>query len=103
MTRKASVGYIGVGLMGLPMTQRLVSLGYPVRAYDISPARIGAAREAGAAEASSPADAVRGSELVLLNLPTTDAVEAAVFGEDGVASAIRPPQLVIDFSTIKVE
>ena len=41
-------------------------------------------------------------ELVLLNLPTTDSVERAVFGEGGVASAIRPPQLVIDFSTIPV-
>ena len=103
MTRKVSVGYIGVGLMGLPMTQRLVSLGYPVRAHDISPERIRAAREAGAAEASSPADAVRGSELVLLNLPTTEAVEEAVFGENGVASALQPPQLVIDFSTIRVD
>lgn len=103
MNSKTSLGYVGVGLMGLPMTQRLVSLGYPVRAYDISPERIRAAREAGAAVASSPANAVRGSELVLLNLPTTEAVEEAVFGENGIASALRPPQLVIDFSTIKVD
>jgi 3-hydroxyisobutyrate dehydrogenase-like beta-hydroxyacid dehydrogenase len=39
---------------------------------------------------------------VLLNLPTTDAVEQAVFGQDGVAAALRPPQLVIDFSTVDV-
>jgi 3-hydroxyisobutyrate dehydrogenase-like beta-hydroxyacid dehydrogenase len=39
---------------------------------------------------------------VLLNLPTTDAVETAVFGPDGVASALRKPQILIDFSTIKV-
>lgn len=103
MSAKTSVGYIGVGLMGLPMTKRLLSLGYPVKAYDIAPASIAAAREAGATAASSPADAVRGSSVVLLNLPTTDAVEAAVFGENGVASALRPPQLVIDFSTIPVE
>lgn len=103
MSSKTSLGYVGVGLMGLPMAQRLVSLGYAVRAYDISPERVRAAREAGAAQASSPADAVRGSELVLLNLPTTEAVEDAVFGENGIASALRPPQLVIDFSTIKVD
>jgi 3-hydroxyisobutyrate dehydrogenase-like beta-hydroxyacid dehydrogenase len=40
---------------------------------------------------------------VLLNLPTTDAVEEAVFGERGVATVARSPQLVIDFSTIKVD
>jgi 3-hydroxyisobutyrate dehydrogenase-like beta-hydroxyacid dehydrogenase len=37
MTSKSSIGYFGVGLMGLPMVKRLVSLGYAVRAYDIAP------------------------------------------------------------------
>jgi 3-hydroxyisobutyrate dehydrogenase-like beta-hydroxyacid dehydrogenase len=96
------LGYVGLGLMGLPMTKRLLSLGYAIRAYDIVPAQVAAAREAGAAAASSPADAARGADLVLLNLPTPEAVDAAVFGERGVASALRPPQLLIDFSTIKV-
>ena len=103
MTTKPRLGYIGIGLMGLPMAKRLLSLGYAVRAYDIVPAQIEAARAAGALAASSPADAAAGADFVVLNLPTTDAVETAVFGEAGVASAIKPPQLVIDFSTIKVE
>ncbi len=102
MTSKLRIGYVGVGLMGLPMAKRLLSLGYAVRAYDISPANIAAARDAGAAAASSAADAVRGADLVLLNLPTPEAVEAAVFGDQGVAAALRPPQLLVDFSTIKV-
>ncbi|MEK6245517.1 MAG: NAD(P)-binding domain-containing protein, partial [Pseudomonadota bacterium] len=94
MTSKAKIGYVGVGLMGLPMAKRLLSLAYAVRAYDISPQSIAAARDAGAAAASSAADVVRGSDLVLLNLPTPEAVEAAVFEENGVASALRPPQLL---------
>jgi 3-hydroxyisobutyrate dehydrogenase len=102
MNGKMKVGYVGVGLMGLPMAKRLLSLGYAVRAYDISPQSVAAARNAGAAIASSAADAVRGSDLILLNLPTPEAVETAVFGENGVALALRPPQLLIDFSTIKV-
>jgi 3-hydroxyisobutyrate dehydrogenase len=102
MTRKAKIGYVGVGLMGLPMAKRLLSLGYAVRAFDIAPDRVAAAREAGAAAAASAADAVRGVDLVVLNLPTPDAVEAAAFGENGVASALQPPQLLIDFSTNKV-
>jgi 3-hydroxyisobutyrate dehydrogenase-like beta-hydroxyacid dehydrogenase len=89
--------------MGLPMLKRLLSLGYPARAHDIVPERTAAAAAAGAKAASSPAEASSDTDLVLLNLPTTDAVEAAVFGEAGVARAVRPPQLVIDFSTIKVE
>jgi 3-hydroxyisobutyrate dehydrogenase-like beta-hydroxyacid dehydrogenase len=40
---------------------------------------------------------------VLLNLPTTDAVEEAVFGPEGVATVVASPQLVVDFSTVKVD
>ncbi|MDH5578130.1 MAG: NAD(P)-dependent oxidoreductase [Betaproteobacteria bacterium] len=103
MTAKLRLGYVGVGLMGLPMLKRLASLKYAIRAYDILAEKTAAAVTAGAAAASSPADAVQGADLVLLNLPTTDAVERAVFGESGVASAIKPPQLIVDFSTIKVD
>jgi 3-hydroxyisobutyrate dehydrogenase-like beta-hydroxyacid dehydrogenase len=100
---KLRIGYVGVGLMGLPMVKHLVSLGYPVRAYDILAQQTAAAVAAGAGAAASPADAVQGADLALLNLPTTDAVEQAMFGENGVASALRPPQLLVDFSTIKVD
>ena len=97
------LGYVGVGLMGLPMVTRLLSLGYAVRAYDIVPAKTQAAVALGAAAAASPADTARDADIVLLNLPTTDAVEQAVFGTDGVASAVAPPQRVVDFSTVKVD
>jgi len=103
VTAKPRIGYVGVGLMGLPMAKRLLSLGYAVKACDIVAERAEAARAAGAEAARSPADAAAGVDLVLLNLPTTEAVEEAVFGERGVASVVRSPQLVIDFSTIKVD
>jgi 3-hydroxyisobutyrate dehydrogenase len=102
VTPKPRIGYVGVGLMGLPMAKRLLSLGYAVKACDIVPDRTEAARAAGAEAARSPADAAAGVDFALLNLPTTDAVEEAVFGERGVATVARSPQLVIDFSTIKV-
>ena len=97
------LGYVGVGLMGLPMVKRLVTLGYAVTTYDVLPKQNAAALAAGAQGAASPAEAARGADLVLLNLPTTDAVDAAVFGEAGVASVLQPPQLLIDFSTVKVD
>lgn len=95
------LGYVGVGLMGLPMTKRLIERGHAVRAYDIVPEKTAAAGAAGAATADSPADACRDADAVLLNLPTNEAVEAAVFGEKGVASAVK--SVVVDFSTVKVE
>ena len=96
-------GYVGIGLMGLPMTKHLLSKGHSVVAYDIVPAQTEAARAAGAKAADSPAAACAGAEAVLLNLPTNEAVEEAVFGARGVASAVKPPQLVVDFSTVKVD
>lgn len=100
---KLRIGYVGIGLMGLPMARRLLERGYTVTVCDIDASRTAAARDAGAAVARSPADAARGKDVVLLNLPTTEAVEQVAFGDEGVASALAPPQIVVDFSTVKVE
>jgi len=82
------------------MTERLLSLGYPVCAFDIDHARLGAVERAGARRAKDAADAVSDAELVLLNLPSAQAVEEAAFGAHGFAGRLRPPRLVVDFSTI---
>jgi 3-hydroxyisobutyrate dehydrogenase-like beta-hydroxyacid dehydrogenase len=98
-----SLAYIGVGLMGGPMSQRLAKLGWQVTAHDIAPEQLQAARSAGVKTAASPAAAARAGEVVLLNLPTNEAVMDAVFGANGVASAVSARQLVVDFSTIPVD
>jgi 3-hydroxyisobutyrate dehydrogenase len=95
-----ALGYVGVGLMGLPMVQRLTKLGWRVRAYDIVPQRVA---ESGALACSSASDTGRGVDIVLLNLPTNDAVQDAVFGERGLVRSVGEPQLIVDFSTIPVE
>jgi 3-hydroxyisobutyrate dehydrogenase-like beta-hydroxyacid dehydrogenase len=88
---KFPLGYVGVGLMGGPMVKRLGSLGWPVKAYDIVPER---------SMVGSVADAVRGADVVLLNLPTNEAVEDVL---KGLLSSMRGPQLLVDFSTIPVD
>ncbi len=95
-----SLGYIGVGLMGLPMVQRLLKHGWRVRAYDIIAERVFAS---GAEGSDSAEEAARGVDAVLLNLPTNEAVMEAVFGAHGIAKVVRQPQLVVDFSTIPVD
>jgi 3-hydroxyisobutyrate dehydrogenase-like beta-hydroxyacid dehydrogenase len=100
---KLRIGYVGIGLMGLPMTLRLLQLGYSVTVFDILSERTDIACASGAKLAATPAQVVHENDIILLNLPTTDAVEMAVFGEHGVATAIRPPQLIVDFSTVKVD
>ena len=75
------LGYVGVGLMGLPMVKRLLSQGHRVTVYDIVDQQVQRAVAAGADAAPSAQDVVRDASFVLLNLPTTDAVEQAAFGE----------------------
>jgi 3-hydroxyisobutyrate dehydrogenase len=89
-----TLGYVGVGLMGGPMVKRLASLGWQVKGYDIVPGR---------SMVKSAAEAARDVDVVLLNLPTNDAVKDAVFRNDGVASAVSAKHLVVDFSTIPVD
>jgi 3-hydroxyisobutyrate dehydrogenase-like beta-hydroxyacid dehydrogenase len=101
--RKATLGYLGTGLMGLPMVRHLVSRGYGVTAFDIVEAKRREASNAGAAVVERAADVAAGADLVLLNLPTTEAVEEAMFGSGGVAASMRPGQIVVDFSTITVD
>jgi len=88
---KFPIGYIGVGLMGGPMVTRLTSLGWRVRGYDIVAER---------SSTGSVAEAVAGADVVLLNLPTNEAVED-VLGK--LLPVLRAPQLVVDFSTIPVD
>ena len=92
--KKFPLGYVGVGLMGGPMVKRLASLGWKVRAYDIVPER---------SMVGSPAEAAQGADVLLLNLPTNDAVEDAVFGAKGLIHGMHAPQLLVDFSTIPVD
>ena len=88
---KFPIGYIGVGLMGGPMVERLTKLGWRVRGYDIVAER---------SSTASVAEAVTGAEVVLLNLPTNEAVEDVLAK---LLPVLRAPQLVVDFSTIPVE
>jgi len=88
---KFPIGYIGAGLMGGPMVKRMASLGWQVRAYDIVPERSGV---------RSVAEAAHGADVVVLNLPTNEAVEDVLAK---LLPVLRAPQLVVDFSTIPVD
>jgi 3-hydroxyisobutyrate dehydrogenase len=87
------VGFVGLGNMGGRITRRIVAAGHQVLGYDLDPAR---APAAGAAAASSPAEVAGASDVVLLSLPDSRAVESVV--HDLLAS-LRTGQVVIDLST----
>lgn len=97
------LGYIGLGLMGGPMSQHLVSKGYTVQGYDIRTEACVEAAAQGVHHCASIREACAGADLVLLNLPTTDAMRDVVMGSNGLLDCLQPPQLVVDFSTIELD
>ena len=100
MTTKPHIGFIGLGLMGSAMVERLQSLGYPLTVIaHRSRTRIDEAVARGAAEAKTYADLAAVSDIVMLCVDTSDSVEAAMFGADGVVGAVPSGALVIDFGT----
>ncbi|MES2171999.1 MAG: NAD(P)-dependent oxidoreductase [Actinomycetota bacterium] len=93
-----AIGFIGLGNMGAPMTERLVAAGYSVQAYDVVPEARVHAVEAGASEATDLAGAVRGAELVILMLPNSQIVKSVV-EDPAFLEAIAPGTLVVDMSS----
>jgi len=97
---KPSIGFIGLGLMGAAMVERLQGLGYPMTVMaNRSRANVEAAVARGATEVATPREIAAASDIVMLCMDTSASVEARMYGPDGVIAGVRPGALVIDFGT----
>jgi 3-hydroxyisobutyrate dehydrogenase len=93
-----TIGWIGVGAMGLPMAQRLVEAGHTLSAYDVNPARLG--ELTGATLVASPAETAVGAEVLALMVATPAQAEACLYGPDGAAAHLQPGALVLLMATV---
>ena len=94
------LGFVGIGLMGRPMTLRLLAAGHEVAVWNRSRDKLGPVLEKGARAADSPAGVARGCEILMMCVTDQHAVEEVLFGADGVASAGQRGLVVVDFSSI---
>ena len=92
------VGFIGLGRMGSAMAANLLKAGHEVAVWNRSPDKAGALVQQGARHASSPRNAAD-AEVVMTMLADDPAVEAAVYGKDGILGG---PALHVSHSTISV-
>jgi 3-hydroxyisobutyrate dehydrogenase len=99
----ATIGFIGLGNMGLPMARNLLKAGHSVRAFDVSAAALTAAEAAGAACVTSPSACAEGCEYVVTALPAAAQVREVYSGEKGLFSQAVRGTTFIDCSTIDVE
>nr|WP_279653370.1 NAD(P)-dependent oxidoreductase [Pseudomonas morbosilactucae] len=101
MAELPSLGFAGIGLMGLPMCQRLLAAGYPLTVWNRNPDKCAPLVAAGARQVATPAQLCEGNTLVLLCLANTEVVREVVFGADGIAQSARAGQLLVDFSSLE--
>ncbi|XWN31880.1 MAG: NAD(P)-dependent oxidoreductase [Devosia sp.] len=100
MTNKPAIGFIGLGLMGSAMVERLQSLGYTMTVIaNKSRTNVEAAVARGASEAKTARELAEASDIVMLCMDTSASVEARMNGADGVIRGLREGALVIDFGT----
>ena len=93
------VGFIGTGNMGNPMAANLVRAGHQVTVHDLRRQAATNLLEMGASWADSPAEAVRGNEIIFTSLPTPRDVEAVALGEEGILQEASPGTIYVDLST----
>jgi 2-hydroxy-3-oxopropionate reductase len=93
------IGFIGVGTMGRPMAGHLQAGGHDLYITDRAPPPQ-ELLDGGATSCATAADVAAQSEVVIVMVPDTPDVEAVLFGENGVASGLRPGTCVVDMSSI---
>ncbi|MGH7454877.1 MAG: NAD(P)-dependent oxidoreductase, partial [bacterium] len=98
-----NVGFIGLGIMGQPMSRHLLQAGFSLTAYNRTASKAQALIEMGAKLASSPAAVAAASEIIITVLPDTPEVEAVLFGENGVYEGLSAGKIAVDMSTISPE
>ncbi|MBV6489117.1 MAG: putative 3-hydroxyisobutyrate dehydrogenase [Pseudorhodoplanes sp.] len=99
----ASVGFIGLGNMGLPMAQNLIKAGHRVIGLDVSAAAVGKVKDAGGDAAADVADLARRSDVIVTMLPSGKEVREVYLGAAGIVAHAKAGAVLIDSSTIDVE
>ncbi|QTS85240.1 NAD(P)-dependent oxidoreductase [Ectopseudomonas khazarica] len=95
-----ALAFAGIGLMGLPMTRRLLAAGYSLTLWNRSPDKCAPLLELGAHRVENPAELCRDASVVMLCLANTEVVRDVVFGPGGIVEGARPGQLLVDFSSL---
>jgi len=97
----ASVGIVGLGIMGLPMMVNLIAVGHHVVGYDRNASAVVALVEAGGSAAGSAIEAATGVDVFITMVPDSPQVEEILLGEGGVIASAGAGLLYIDMSSIR--
>ena len=95
-----SIGFIGIGLMGLPMAKNIVKSGYELTAYNRSKEKLKSLKESGAKVADSVGNLVSKSQVIITMLTDDKAVDEVISSKEFISN-LKPGTTVIDMSSTK--
>lgn len=101
-TLRMKVAFIGLGNMGHPMAQNLLKAGHQLSVWNRTQEKGKDLAAAGARLAENPAEAVHDAEVAITMLADDAAVEAALFGDDGILKSLPKGAVHVSSSTISV-
>ncbi len=94
------LGFVGLGLMGYPMAERLLGAGYHLSVYNRTAEKMIPLGEKGAAVCATPSAVAATSEIMLSMLSTSDVLEGLSLSNNGILAGLRENSVHIDFSTV---
>ncbi len=98
-----TLGFIGIGLMGTPMSQRLLKAGFQVHVWNRSQEKLGPLAELGAHIEDNPGTVAQVADIVLLSLADTAVVNSITLGNQGLVDGGDGNTLICDTSSIEPE
>ena len=104
MSDKPVLGFIGIGLMGRPMSLHLCKAGFEVHVFNRTQSKLAPLLEAGATAAESPAALTRAADIVFTCVSDTASMEHVVFGPNGIQNGAKDggsAKTLVDFSSIR--
>jgi 2-hydroxy-3-oxopropionate reductase len=96
----SKIGFIGLGIMGLPMSKNLLKAGHSLVVFDINKAAVEELKQAGAEVGTSAKDVASKTNIIITMLPNSPQVKVVVLGENGVIEGARKGSIVVDMSSI---
>ena len=97
----STIAFIGLGIMGGPMSEHLVKAGHTVIGFNRSPGPVERLVAAGGKGATSVAEAVREADVIITMVPDSPDVEGVALGESGIYANARQGSIHIDMSSIR--
>lgn len=97
---KKRIGFIGLGIMGRPMSSNLLKAGYELSVFDINKEAVTALAAEGARAAASPKEVAEHSEIIFTMLPNSQHVKEVILGENGILNGASKGSVIIDMSSI---